>query len=435
MIRDLLRVALLRGIALPVSGAASIWTARIVFDVTGPRGFAAYAILIALPALIPLSDFGLAAAITDSIAQDGVGSNRARLAFKCVTSILAGVGLLSGLGGAVLAFVGLWGRILGIGDVASVNVAAAAVAFAFGLQICFGAGQRALLGMGRQSTAVLLTVGGSVVAFALVIGLESIGIRTVAAYVAAFALGPVVAQLASWVVALRALRAARSSELVSGPGAVVRLRAVFATVALPMAVISLALPAAYQLDRVFLSHLSGAEAVAQYSVVALLYFPLASVLQTAAQTLWPAFMKLQGDSPRVFRLLRRSELVFAGLGVVSALALTFVGPFINKVVSSDAVFVPTGLYASFGLLLIVMGVLQPPGMLLMDAVGRRFQAVGSVAVLGLKVMLSLLVVPLYGPVGSVLVTAAALAIGLGAPVLLRLHAVVRESELVRDRST
>jgi O-antigen/teichoic acid export membrane protein len=71
-----------------------------------------------------------------------------------------------------------------------------------------------------------------------------------------------------------------------------------------MAVITVAMPIAYQSDRLLLSHLSDLGQVAIYAVGAQLYGALFGLVGAAGMSLWPVFARRRAHHP-----VTRHELV------------------------------------------------------------------------------------------------------------------------------
>jgi O-antigen/teichoic acid export membrane protein len=201
-----------------------------------------------------------------------------------------------------------------------------------------------------------------------------------------------------------------------------------------MAVISIALPLAYQSDRVVLAHFASTDALAAYSLVAILYGPLLSVISIGGQTLWPLFIRLSGSGEwqATYRL---SMKIFALLGTALGCGLMIAGPYVSHFVASDGAgdSARWTTYLLFGLLLFMFACHTTNGMLLMDAAGRRFQAVGSVLLLVIKIPLSILLAPKLGADGVILSTLLAASICLVAPAALTLREKLRSGRLYRSR--
>ena len=103
-----------RGAVLPIAGIATVLSSRIVFEETGSFGFAWFSLLISLPLLIPISDFGIGAVLTDEVAKHGLGSSAFRaVARRAITLLCLIGGVAIGLGCA-LTVGGFWAPVLGL---------------------------------------------------------------------------------------------------------------------------------------------------------------------------------------------------------------------------------------------------------------------------------------------------------------------------------
>lgn len=411
---DSIRSLLVRGTLLPLSGVASVLAAKVVTVSVGISGYGAFALLIALPAVVPISDFGIAAAVTDVAAKFGTKSAQFQATLRRVLSLLVRLACLGGLAVLGVTAAGWWPTLLGLTNQRDASLGALAVCAGMLTSIPLAAYQRVLLGVGRQSVVVAVQTLGSVLS-ALLCGLGALlGATSFAAYAALFAAGPV---LGNAFIALLALRYTRSSRTNPGwprtEGSPVSIR----RIALPMAIISIMFPLAYQSDRIMLSQLSSLKEVAAYSLGAMLYFPLISIVQAGGQALWPQFMRETLVSPEALRLAyNRALLLFAALGAGLGVSLLLVGPLIAQFVAGE--HPPLRLFAAFATLLFLFSISTPAGMLLMTDRGRVLQAIASMVLLGLKVAIGLLIIPLMGAMGSVVATIAALLVAYVIPAML-----------------
>lgn len=427
--RDALGSIAGRGAVLPITGMATVLSSRIVFDETGSLGFAWFSLLISLPLLIPISDFGIGAVLTDEVAKYGLGSKAFKSVAKRAITLLCLIGSIAMGMGCALTVGGFWAPILGLPNGVETELACFALTCIMAIGIPLGAGQRVLLGLGRQTMSTLILGCGGLVSLGLLVFLSANGDHSFATYGVAYTAGPLVAQM---IVAAVALRMWSKSPVIDQEGKVAPVR--IGRVALPMAVISIALPLAYQSDRVVLAHFASTDSLAIYSLVAILYGPLLSVISIGGQTLWPLFIRLSGSSEwRSTYWL--SVRIFAVLGIALGSGLLVCGPLVSSFVGSDGVgaSVQWTTYALFGLVLVMFACHTTNGMLLMDAAGRRFQAVGSVLLLVVKIPLSVFLAPKLGADGVILSTLIAASLCLVAPAALTLRDKLRSGRLYRSR--
>lgn len=402
-LREAMSSSVLRALILPFSGIASILSARLVVESSGSVGFGFFSIITSLPALIPISDFGISAVVTDNIARHGIDSwqfravwRRAQRLLWTIAAVTSGLGIAVGIGG-------YWPLILGLPDSTMLDIAATFVVIATALGIPLGAGQRVLLGVGKQTLATGLLSSSPILSLGLTAMVLYLWPSSHFATLAiAYSLGSLLTQASLMLVALRHIRAnTRHSEPHSSV-----IRIPIGRTALPMAVMAIALPLAYQSDRILLAHVSTNLAVADYALVAVLYFPLLSIIAFGQQPLWPLFQRHASQHERLRLLYRKAILVFSCLGVFLGCGLVLLGPTLSGFIDASTKS-PFGLYFAFAALLVMFGLNSAAGMLLMDSTGRLVQAVGSVAMLFGKLALTLFWAPIWGAEGAVWATVAA----------------------------
>ena len=398
-LRDVFGSSALRAAILPFAGLASILSLRLVAESSGSVGFGFFSIITSLPALIPVSDFGISAVVTDNIAQHGIRSWQFRTAWRQTQRLLWLIAGFTALAGIAVGISGSWGLLLGVSDSGSVEAAATYVVVVMALGIPLGAGQRVLLGVGRQALATGLLSASPVVSLGLTAATFYLSPHSNFSLLAiAYSTGTILTQLAVMVVAQRHIK--RDGEQShSRP----RTTIAIGHTALPMAVIAITMPLTYQSDRVLLAHVSSSVTVAQYALVAVLFFPLLSIIGFGQQPLWPLFMSVATDRNRLRHLYQRSMVGFVILGVILGCGLALAGPAVSGFIDPHARS-PVGLYWAFAALLLMFALNSPSGMLLMDTTGRRIQAAGSVLMLLSKLTLTLLWARPWGAEGAVWAT-------------------------------
>ena len=406
-----------RAAMFPIIGIAGLVTSRLSLERLGSSGFAALSLIIGLPALVPISDFGLGAAVTDSAVRDGLSSAQFKAIWnRSLIFLVSTAALISGAA-TVTARLGVWSRVLALSPSSGINASIAWVLVFMALGIPLGLGQRVLLGSTGQKQATILTSGGALASLVFVGLAVAAGSRTILPLTLAIGGGPLAAELAVFMVARRRIHRASSSQPVddSRPrtGQTRRLR----DIGLPMAILAVTLPLAYQSDRVVLSHVSGLHAVAVYSLVNVVYAPLFSVVATAGAVLWPMFMRID-HTERRFALVKALR-VFTASGLVLGAALVGLGPFVAKLVGAHSLTAGLGVYWSFALLLLVFAVHYPSGMFLMDPAGLRYQAIGSILMVLANIPLSIYLSTQLGAAGPPLGSALAIVFFMAAPAYAR----------------
>lgn len=418
--RLVLRAGLSRLLVLPITAALNLLSARIIWSSTVPQVYGVVLLISTLGMLLPFADFGVGAPIMTVLASSADPSNDDRVlhvlraAFR--TLLLSAVGF-SGL--ALLLFVtGSWGHVLGSGakHLTGAPAAATTVVVAFALALPLSSGQRVLIGMGRTELAVLLSVVAAGGTFGLVVLLHEVGaaswLYAVAAPVGACAMNASTFVAAARVSRLPLLRILRSSLSRAGRATATSLR----EQALPMLVLTVAVPVALQTDRLVLSHAGSASSLTAYALAAVLYAPAFGLAQTAATALWPVGAERRAGGHSNAELWRFATLAFVVMGAAMGLALIAFGPVMARWLSHSSALAPsTSVWVAFGLLLALQVGAMPTSMLLTTTEGLRFQAACAAAFAGVKVVLSLWLARPLGASGPVIASCLAVAALLIAP--------------------
>lgn len=389
-----------RAFVMPISALAVLWSSSLVTQQKGLEGFALFSIFVALPYMVPVSDFGISVAVTETLSKYGLQSPEFRSVWVRTILILSAISVITVAAATILALTGSWSVILGLPASRDTELTGLAMMVIMAIGIPLGAGQRVLLGLGRQTTATVLTSSAGAVSLLLVWTALKIPDSGYAALAVAYGFGPLLMQVAIFCLAVRSVRRERADDTDS----VDRFRVSILRVALPMAVLTIALPLTYQTDRVLLSHSASLVEVANYSFVSMYYVPLLSIITIGSQALWPLFMKTMENPRRLRRQFRRADTMFGALGLSMMAGIIIVGPTVTRFVSDGAGNPPIQLYVAFGIMLVMFGLNASSGMLLMDYRGRKIQAIGAVSMLAIKVPLSFFLIPVLGATGAVVAT-------------------------------
>ena len=438
--RDVLATASARIAMLPIAGIASLVTSRLALDRLGTPGFAALSLLLGLPALIPISDFGIGAAVTDAAVRDGIGSAQFRSVWRRSLVILTTVGAVTAVAGVATARVGLWSHFLGLRQSSGFDTAIACVLVFLAAGMPLGLGQRVLLGAGKQRLATVLFSCGALASLAITATAVAAGTRSILPLAIAIASGPLTVQLLVFAVARKSIASGLAARLlpfaplpsdasfksVDSPAPVERSRRL-REIGLPMGILTVTLPIAYQSDRVILSHVDGLTSVAQYSLVSIVYMPLFSVLTTAGAMLWPMFIRARHRELRLE--FERALCIFSGIGLLIAGAIVVVGPFVTDIVGGHILTAGIGVYASFALLFLVFAVHYPSGMLLMDRAGLWYQAIGSILMVGANIPLSIYLAIHVGAAGPPLGSAISIIVFMAVPAFVRARRTISTVEI------
>ncbi|QMU22875.1 oligosaccharide flippase family protein [Gordonia rubripertincta] len=390
---------------LPLSGVAAILLARIVSTDSGEDGYAIFTLVAALPFLIPFTDLGLGAAVTNSAAGLPANYVSFRRVLRSVTRMLVCVSATLLCVNLVIYLSITWPALLNLDPRLDLNLAIFVAMTVFCASAPLALGFRILLGI-RHNAAVVVVQGFTSVFTLILVGIAvslsddslkyAVGLSTSGVFIANGVLS---------VVAWRKVvgQAALARRHVTPLGFQVADERLLMT-AVPMFIISLALPLVFQTDRLILSWFSSLTEVAQYSAAALVFLPAVSVVQMGGRSLWGDFAaaRHRGSSSR--SLYGKALRLSIFMGVVVAGGFCLVAPAITRFAVPSASR-EISLYLAFALLLFVQAVQQPAGMFLTDGVGLRFQAITTSisAVIGLPVSVAL--AGEYGAVGVVAGTA------------------------------
>lgn len=412
------RAFVVRAVTLPVAAVAGLLAARVTMSSLGVDGYALFALVVGLAALIPIGDLGVGAAVTDAVARRReLGVEGVQRVLRTSLRVLMVVALALTLVAWALSALGWWAILLGLPPSADVELAVAIALTLFAAGLPLGLSSRVLFGAERYDITLAFQGGAGVLAF-LVIVVAAATHAPLWAYVAAPSTGAALAAAASWPAAAAAsglslVETVRSAAVRARPGGRV------AHVAVPMLVITAALPIAYQSDRLLLSHLSNLSQVAIYSVGGQLYGSLLGLVGAAGMSLWPMFARRRAHEPVIRHELIRLTFIFALVGIVLAVLLVAVGPWVADFVSNGRIDVSRGVFAAFGMLLIVTASWYPTGMLLTDRDGLRFQAVIHVVMMFINLVASAVLARRIGAAGPVIGSVVALFIAVWVPGLWR----------------
>lgn len=420
---SLVGVAVGRAALLPLTAVCSVLTLRIVTTSAGVSGFATVSLISALPALIPLGDLGVGASITETVTRYRAGaatrgelSAVVRSSFRVLIKA-ALIGITIVLASAALVD---WSMLLGagVGDVNTWALSLAFVVWLFSLPLALG--QRVLLGANRR--AMYLVASGLAAPTTLLLALVGAALKLGTSYfVAVSTVGLLLSACASSYLAIPFVADGLRDGLrmLLRQGQRVRLW----STAGPMLVITIALPIAYQSDRLVLSHFSTGRQLAIYSAGAQFFAPVLAVVSVTGQFLWPRFAAKRvtgGESAARAELMRVWKFALAAgllIACVFALALNFgVG-----ILTAGRVDVSSGVALAFAATLLVHAVYYPLGMYLTTPVGLRFQAMSSAVMAVVNVTLSIALAEIMGAAGPILASAIAIGGCMLLPACLRVH--------------
>lgn len=387
---------------LPVSAGLALVTSKIIIVTYGLAAYGVFALVLAIPALLPSRDLGLGAKVTDVVARRsvlGAAELEATLA-----AALAKIAKLAG--GAIVVVIALqlavgWHVLLG-SAVHGVPDSAITAAFAlFLLALPGGLSGSVLWGLRRND---LIALQAPILTLSTCLGVAATALLSLPLWVAivlAMASNCVI-QWATLYLVTGHIEISRRTLLSQATRPIPQS---FRAWAIPMLIITTASAVGYQTDRLVLSHTTGAIDVGQYSVAAQLFLPLWAIISSAGYTLWGKYAverDVGGPAPHRFW---RTVVIFAVVGVAEAGFLTVVGPPAIKMLLG--VHVPWTLCGAFGLLLAFQATGLPVGMLMTDRRGLRQQATLFSVMVLFNVWLSIRWAHDMGATGPVLASAVA----------------------------
>lgn len=393
-----------RMLVLPVSAILGIVVTRLIIDNYGEASYAQYMLLVGIVTLIPFADLGISASIMNATAAAEDPRADARLHGTLVSAmrVLAGSATTLVIVAIVLTLTGAWSTILGDGlDGRSGEIAAGVCLATFGLAMLVGFGQRILIGLGKNALSIF--VGGLQTPIVLVVLLIAISSGwdfgpyvAVVSYATLILTGGISLVLANRRVRPNLGKAWRDAWRLFS----VRGDRIFDT-AWPMLIQMVALPLAMQSSRLVLSHVSGVEQLATYSLASQMFNPIFAVSVAASMALWPVFAKARsvGKSNVSARSL---SLLFAGFALLAVVAMSLLSGFLADVASGGRITLPLELILAFAVLMVLQAAKSPLGMYMTDARGLRFQAYMVMGMLPVTVGLSIMLAANLGAAGPVI---------------------------------
>lgn len=377
------RSAAARLLSFAPTAVATLLTSRLIISRFGIDSFDAFMLILTLINLIPLNNLGVGAAVTSAYAAGGPGSDHARrvtlTAARALAVSSAGTAAVALLLSAAGAWPGLLGAASGPNLYCGIAVAVYALSFLPGL------GTSMLLGLHRNHVTVLVQTFftptillGTCAVLVLRVDGDAVMIVPPAALVVNNAVGAWLAGRAagvSWTRLLRALPR-RSRH----PGGSIR------AMSGPMLVITLGTPIALQSDRIILSHVSSAQAVANYSVAFQMIAPAIALVAASAQPLWPIYTEARAHGRAGPSLGTVLGLFGAGGCAFGLVLLAAAGP-VGHLIGGARIQVGLPLAAAAGGLVLVTALSYPVAMSLMDPQGIR--AVCLLTVIGVPANVAL----------------------------------------------
>lgn len=379
-------------------GIATLLASHLIIKHYGIHAFDTYALIVSVMALIPLNNLGVGASITQAMSADGTVSERATRAALTASRVLSLSALFLAVVSTVLGLLNLWPTLLG--DQAGANAFTAVAIVLYAVSFVPGLAQSVLLAAGRNHITLIVISFQAPLALLVIwtlILLDADGRWVV--------IVPALALLGVNLVTL-----GLSERLVKFPWRQVLRRVPFRrrfpggkifNLSGPMLVTSVAVPIAFTGDRIVLSHVSTAEAVANYSVVLQIFSPVFGLIVAIAQPLWPMFTQARSKGERGPKL----KLIFGGflLGTILVCGvLVLISDSLGDLIGGDAINLGYLLPTFMGAVMVLMAVAYPLAMSMIDPRGARFAATCAVLTVPANITSSIWLAREYGALGPLI---------------------------------
>jgi O-antigen/teichoic acid export membrane protein len=328
--RRALLTAVTSVIARLVALAVALATVRLSISYLGAARYGLWMTITSLTVFLTFSDLGIGNAIINRM-SGAFASGEHDTASSEVSSasvVLGGMSILILLISAILLPILPWERIYNVTGLAANEAGPSTFALfaCFALLLPVGLVQKVQLGFQQGAVANLWTIGGSVLALALlVVGMRmKLGLPWL---VLAVAGGPVVATALNWI---QEFVHSRPWLRPRWRKADFRIGVRLARTGLLFLGLQLASAVAFSSDNIIAAQLLGPVAVAQYSVTQRVFVALPALLSVAAVSLWPAYGEalVYSDRGWIRRTLVRSTLFAVGLTAVGSLVILAASPLV-----------------------------------------------------------------------------------------------------------
>jgi len=398
VLKTMVKSGLARSFGFLPQGIATLLASSLIIRHYGLHAFNTYALIVSVMALIPLNNLGVGASITQAIAAHGAEDDRATRSALTASRVLSISALFLAVVSTVLGLLDLWPRLLG--DQAGSNAFTAIGIVVYAVSFVPGLAQSVLLAAGRNHVSLIVIsfqAPLALLAVWLLILFDADG-RWVIVVPALAVLGVnlITMVLSERMVAFPWGRILRQVPFRRRhPGAKIR------NLSGPMLVTSLCVPIAFTSDRIVLSHVSSAEAVANYSVVLQIFSPVMGLIVAIAQPLWPMFTQARsrGERGPAMRLVFGAFIL--GTVLVCA-ALVLVSDRLGRVIGGNEIDLGYFLPTMIAMVMVVLAVAYPLSMSMIDPAGARFAAICAVLTVPANIALSIWLAGEYGAPGPLM---------------------------------
>lgn len=396
------RTAFAKILVMGVAGVFGLVNTRLIIGHFGADAYAQYGLLATFPNLIPFADLGIGAVVINAVSgsEDLPEDARVRRTLTTALRVLISSALVIASIGVAIGLLGLWPTLLGARLLPGGGLTATLCLLVYAAALPLTIGQRVVVGMGRAATQVLSQgvvspAFTTMLVLAILLRLDAGNELSVLSYLAN-SLVAVICVTVAWRATRPLLRdAARDvPRLRSVPGVPI------AGTAGPQLVQALAIPLAFQTDRLLLSHFGRPDDLAQYTLAASLFQLLTQTLFAASSAMWPLFAKARAQGRVVSPA--KPTLVFALGGLLAALAMAALTPWAAGKLSDGLIAIPAVLIWVWVLNVVVEAAKQPITMYMTSPRGLQFQMWPVLVLIPVNLALSYLLIEPLGAAGPLL---------------------------------
>lgn len=404
-LKGVLKSAGTRFIALPMTAVLGVFCTRLIIQNFGRETYAQYGLLVAIGALIPFADLGMATAIMNSVGGSAEPATDPHVERTLITSIrvLCCSGLVLVAAAGLITVAGWWPALLG--DEQAVNgggLGAAGVLAVMGITMPVAFGPRVLTGFGKNHIVIALLGLQTPIVLGVLILITRMGWLDVGPYLAVipYAVLLLLTGLAGMLAARwlspsvgRALRQVPRIRSVKGEKVL--------DVAWPTLIQMIALPITMQTDRLVLSHVTNGVGLPEYNLGSQMFTPVWQVVTAAGVALWPLFARRRASGEQLKNSPEPLALGFAGAAAAACLFLSIVSGWLADLASDGEIRLSLGVLVSFSALMILQAAKYPLGVYMTDPKGLRYQAFFIVFMIPVNLGLSILLTYQIGITGPI----------------------------------
>lgn len=419
-----------RILGTPAVAALGLFNTAIIVRETGATVFGLVSLIATLTLLFPFADLGISSTVMSASAQlnTPVRDCEAADVIRRGYHVLFGMATLLIVVALGIMSIDRWTVLTGFSSGPHDRWAITVAACLFALTLPGGIGLRILGGLNRVPLATLVMM--SFPAFALCLTAALYLLHAPGIWYSTSALGGLlIGQIIATVLALR----------LSGLGwsAFGRVRGSYhhkrlLAGSLWLFLVAVGAPAGLQTGRLLLAHLSTPAELAQYALMAQLYGVCWSAMSTAGYAYWPVFVKRRGATETTVGMWWKLTGVFTAIAALITVGLVVLGPFSCTMLSGGRITVSAWLAFAFGVLLIGQAAHIPASVLLTCPHEARWQALWTLAMATLSIVLAAAVASSFGAVGVVVAAAVAILVAQVAPDLIWVPNLVRRRSAQDD---